>query len=63
MLYAAFDSHVKCHESQRGEQNVPMMVVAAKVAAETAVQVPRVQNVIATVANMCCGMVHRQAYT
>ncbi|CAM9577007.1 unnamed protein product [Scytosiphon promiscuus] len=44
-------------------ENVPMMVVAAKVTAETAIHVPRVHNVIATVANMCCGMVHRQAYT
>lgn len=44
------------------EQNVPMMCVLAKVTAKTASDVPRVRNVIATVANMCCGMVHRRAY-
>ncbi|CBJ27279.1 conserved unknown protein [Ectocarpus siliculosus] len=44
-------------------ENVPMMVMLSKVTAKTAEEVPRVQNVIATVANMCCGMVHRRAHT
>ncbi|CAM9142081.1 unnamed protein product [Ectocarpus sp. 13 AM-2016] len=44
-------------------QNVPMMVMLSKVTAKTAEEVPRVQNIIAIVANMCCGMVHRRAYT
>ncbi|CAM9358748.1 unnamed protein product [Ectocarpus sp. 12 AP-2014] len=44
-------------------ENVPMMVMLSKVTAKTAEEVPRVQNTIAIVANMCCGMVHRRAYT
>ncbi|CAM9711113.1 unnamed protein product [Pylaiella littoralis] len=44
-------------------ENVPMMVTLARVTAKTAIDVPRVQSVIATVANMCCGMVHRRVYT
>lgn len=44
-------------------QNVPMMVMLARVTAKTAIDVPRVLSVIATVANMCCGMVHRRVCT
>lgn len=44
------------------EQNVPFMVTLARATAETAREVPRVVNVIATVANMCCGMVQRRLY-
>lgn len=43
-------------------QNVPFMVMLARVTAETARREPRVANVIATVANMCCGMVQRRLY-
>ena len=38
------------------------MVMLAKVTTETAREVPHVANVIATVANMCCGMVQRRVY-
>lgn len=43
-------------------ENVPFMVMLARVTAETARREPRVANVIATVANMCCGMVQRRLY-
>lgn len=43
-------------------ENVPFMVMLAKVTTETAREVPHVANVIATVANMCCGMVQRRVY-
>lgn len=43
-------------------KNVPFMVTLARVTAETTKQVPRVAHVVATVANMCCGMVQRQVY-
>ena len=38
------------------------MVMLAKVTTETAREVPHVADVIATVANMCCGMVQRRVY-
>lgn len=43
-------------------QNLPFMVMLARVTAESARQAPNVANVIATVANMCCGMVQRRLY-
>ncbi|CAN0269936.1 unnamed protein product [Ascophyllum nodosum] len=43
-------------------ENVPFMVTLARVTAATVREVPRVAQVIATVANMCCGMVQRQVY-
>lgn len=46
----------------RHQQNVPFMIMLARVTTETARETPRVANVIATVANMCCGMVQRRVY-
>lgn len=43
-------------------QNMPFMVMLSRVTADTARRKPRVANVIATVANMCCGMVQRRIY-
>lgn len=48
--------------SPRFSQNLPFTVVLARATAESAKQAPRVANVIATVANMCCGMVQRRLY-
>ncbi|CAN0128182.1 unnamed protein product [Discosporangium mesarthrocarpum] len=44
-------------------ENVPLMVTLARVTANTAGWEPRVAQVIAIVANMCCGMVHRRDYS
>lgn len=51
-----------CLPRSIGSQNVPLMVMLAKATAETVKEVPRVANVIATVANMCCRMVQRRVY-
>ncbi|CAN0041915.1 unnamed protein product, partial [Choristocarpus tenellus] len=44
-------------------ENVPFTVMLAKVISSMAEWEPRVVQVIAIVANMCCGMVHRGNYS